>query len=320
MSQKSIAHLSQRERYLIEIKLKEKRSIKEISESLNRHRCTVYREIKRNAISRESYESFRAETEYGKRKFEKIKKLKTKRKLNKDEKLFNEIKKLLKNYSPLIISEKYLKGKINYVTIYNHLYYLASLGGKEYKLLYNKHKNRKKQGENRDKKLKIVGRVSIHQRPKKVERKERIGDYELDLICGSDSYLVSLTERKTRHSFLKKLETKQSEKVSDAVVELLKDYKVKTITTDNGLEFAKHEKIASELGCKVYFCDPYSSWQKGIVENFNKLVRKYLPKGTCFNTISNDKIKSIQDTINNYPRKILNFKSAFEVFQQNMSL
>ena len=319
MSHKSIKYLSQRERYLLEKKLKEGKKIKQISNELSRHPSTLYREIKKSGFNAKSYQSSLAEEKYGYRKFEKINKLTNNRLLSCNELLSNRVMDLLKKYSPLIISKRYLKGKVSYGTIYRQIYYLAQKGGKEYKWLYNKHKKRKKHSENIHIRSKIPNRVSIDQRPKIVNELSRIGDFELDLICSKEGYLVSVLERKTKLSFLGKVAKKESKLVSEKVIEMLLPYKkkIKTITTDNGTEFSNHEEIAKKLNCEIYFCDPYSSWQKGMVENFNKLVRKYLPKGLPLIDVTNDKIKEIVNTINNYPRKCLNFKSAYEVFQQN---
>ena len=325
MSQRNITYLSQRERYLIEIKLKLGKSIKVISEELNRHRSTIYREIKRNSPSPQSYESVNAENKYGERRFKKLSMQRGNRLLNKEKGLLDQIKELLRDNSPLVISKRFLKNKVSYGTIYNQIYYLSELGGKEYKLLYNKHRKRKKRGKNRGKRVNIPNRVSIHERPKIVQEQGRFGDFELDLICSQKGYFVSLIERKTKLFFLRKIAKKQSELVSETVIKMLLPYKekVKTITTDNGMEFYKHEKIAEALKCKIYFCDPYSSWQKGMVENVNKLVRKYLPKGRglAFNQLKEDTIKEIEDKINHYPRQVLNFKSAFEVLhRKNVAL
>jgi IS30 family transposase len=318
MSQESITCLSQRERYLIEIKLNAKEKIYQIARDLNRNPSTIYREIKRSGLTLNNYNSLQAENEYSKRRLKKKKKLKENRLFNKNPNLFKKILKDLKQkYSPIVIANTTLKNKVSYGTIYNHLYYLAKLGGKEYLYLYNKHRKRKKHTKHC--KTLIPNRVSIHERDEIVETKKRFGDFELDLIKLPKGYLISIVDRKTRRGLIEKVTSKKAEKVSHKVIKMLSKYKgkIKTITTDNGLEFAKHEKIAKQLNCKIYFCDPYCSSQKGAIENFNKMVRKYLSKEISYKQLTKLKLKQIIDSINNYPRAILNFKSANEVFNKS---
>ena len=181
MSQKGITYLDQKERNLIEDKLKAKENVKQIAKSLGRNKSTIYREIKRSGLTLDTYNSLQAENEYSKRKLKKKKKLKENRLFNKHPSLFKKVLKDLKQkFSPLVIAKKFLKNKVSYGTIYNHLYYLADSGGEEYCYLYNKHKKRKKH--RRNGKTLIPNRVSIHEREKIVEEKRRFGDFELDLI------------------------------------------------------------------------------------------------------------------------------------------
>ena len=317
MSHTIITRLSQRERFLIETALKKRKKIAVIAQELGRHRSTLYREISRNGFNHYNYNSLEAEDKSVERRFKKNQTLKSNnQKLLKNDKLFAKVFLLLRDYSPMVISKRLLKGKISHQSIYNTIYALSQRKIGLYKFLYSKHNKRKKQGCNSVKSLKIPNRISIHQRPKIVSQLKRKGDFELDLICLSKKYIVSLIERKTKLCFFELIDNKSSNTVAQCVIKLLtpiKD-KVKTITTDNGTEFYQHQSITQELGAKVYFCDPYSSWQKGMVENVNKMVRKYLPKGYSYSHITNDKIKAIQSKINLYPRKCLNFKSASETF------
>lgn len=323
-SRKGYKYLSQTDRIAIQAKLEEKKldskiTISTIAKGLNRSTSTIYNEITRSGFTQETYNSLIAENKYSERRVNKKNKLKGNRILNKEKSLLEKVINFLKKkYSPLNISKILLKEgiKISYNTIYNYAYYLASLGKIEFsKLLYNKHKKRKKQGNN-NKKGKIPNRISIHERPKEVDEKKRFGDFEADLVCGGKTYLLTVVDRVTRKGFVKKLFSKEAEETKNAIIKILKKIKskVKTITFDNGLEFAQHEEIAKELNCETYFCDPYCSSQKGAVENFNKMIRKFLPKGTNFKNIHYDKINSIVNTINNYPRKVLDFQSANDVF------
>ena len=141
----------------------------------------------------------------------------------------------------------------------------------------------------------------------------RFGDFEMDLIVDSFGHaILTLTERLTNMVFIEKLKDgKKAEGVVKAVRRLLLPYKDKvlTITADNGPEFAEHLKITQWLGAKVYFADPYSSWQKGAIKNANKLIRQVIPKSANFNDYTDKRIKGIQHKLNRRPRQKLNFST-----------
>ena len=156
----------------------------------------------------------------------------------------------------------------------------------------------------------IPDRTSIHDRPAEADGK-RFGDWEMDLIIGKGqkSAMLTLCERSKNYLLMAKLpHGKNPEKVADTAIRLLFPYRkhVLTITTDNGSEFACHKKIAKALGTTVYFADSYASWQKGAIENGNKLIRQYIPKGTDLRELSEDFIKEVQYKINRRPREKLN--------------
>ena len=146
----------------------------------------------------------------------------------------------------------------------------------------------------------------------------------MDTIVGKDGHgaIVTLTERSTNMLFMRKLNKgKNAKELARTVVHLLAPFKacVKSITTDNGTEFACHEMIAKSIGTKVYFADPYSSWQKGAIENVNGLIRQYIPKNTSFSNISHQQITKIMHKINTRPRKKLNFSTPRECFYEKIS-
>ena len=132
--------------------------------------------------------------------------------------------------------------------------------------------------------------------------------------------LVTLDDRKTKYTWIKKLVFKRSNLLSFAVNKMLNPIKkhIHTITADNGSEFAAYEKIENKLGIKFYFCDPYSSWQRGLNEHTNGLIRQYLPKKTDFTTVSYETIKMIQDRLNNRPRKVLNYITPREAYLESI--
>jgi IS30 family transposase len=164
----------------------------------------------------------------------------------------------------------------------------------------------------------IPNRRSIHSRPSVVSTRERFGDWEMDLIQGkNNTFILTMVERQTRYLDMIKLPNgKRSDGVVQAVKELLQPYKEKimTITTDNGVEFSNHEQISEILDITVYFTDPYSSWQKGTIENTNKLIRQYIPKKTDFNTLSDKYIQQIENKLNNRPRKVSGFDKPADIF------
>lgn len=158
----------------------------------------------------------------------------------------------------------------------------------------------------------IPDRVSIHDRPKEADGK-RFGDWEMDLVIGAEqkSAVLTIVERSLNMFMQTKLPSKRPEDVTKAVIRLLIPYKknVHTITTDNGSEFRNHKDICKALDCTVYFADPYCSGQKGAIENMNKILREYFPKGTDFRTVSQAQLDQIQYRINERPRKKLGFSS-----------
>lgn len=169
----------------------------------------------------------------------------------------------------------------------------------------------------------IKNRVSIHERPAEADGR-RFGDWEMDLIVDKDSNaILTLVERSTNFLLMEKLRHgKKAKPLAKVVWRLLLPYKgiaLKTITTDNGSEFAEHEWITKNLDVPVYFADSYCSWQKGTVENENKLVRQYIPKGTDISTVTDGKIRRIRMNINARPREKLNFNTPTECFFNNIS-
>lgn len=158
----------------------------------------------------------------------------------------------------------------------------------------------------------IPDRVSIHERPKEADG-TRFGDWEMDLVIGSDqkSAVLTIIERSKLFFLQKKLPSKRPEDVQKAIVQLLIPYKkhVLTITTDNGMEFRNHKAVCKALDRTVYFADPYCSGQKGAIENANKLLREFFPKGTDFRMVTQQQLNQAQYAINERPRKKLDFST-----------
>ena len=151
-----------------------------------------------------------------------------------------------------------------------------------------------------------------------VDQRQRIGDWEVDTIVGKGHHqaIVTLTERKSRLALLGKVDRRTAELVSEAMIELLHPLadRAHTLTSDNGKEFADHERIAQELGLDFFFAHPYAAWERGTNENMNGLVRQYIPKNRELTSVTNDELEVIMTKLNHRPRKCLDFLSPFEVF------
>ena len=153
-----------------------------------------------------------------------------------------------------------------------------------------------------------------------MEEKTRLGDWELDTIIGAgrQEAIVSMVERASKLTRLVKVQRKTAEDVSQALISSLEPMKVfvRTLTADNGKEFAYHQKVSRKLGSEFYFATPYHSWERGLNEHTNGLVRQYFPKKTRFEDITDEDIKRVELLLNNRPRKILNFETPIERFEK----
>ena len=211
--------------------------------------------------------------------------------------------------------------RISHETIYQYLLADKANGGTLYKHLRHFHKKRRKRYGSHDRRGRIPDRVSIDERPAIVDAKKRIGDWEIDTIIGKrhKGALLTIVERKSRFTLIKKLSRNQANLVTDATCGLLAPYqrKVFTITADNGKEFASHKKIAKRLQARVYFAHPYHSWERGLNENTNGLIRQYFPKTMSFDTITDNDVHFVMNRLNNRPRKSLGFKTPHEIFFKN---
>lgn len=235
--------------------------------------------------------------------------------------IWDWVKKLLKeDWSPEQISgwlklEQRLS--ISHETIYQYIYRDKCEGGDLYRHLRCQRKRKKRYGSHSTRGL-IPGRVSIDERPAVVDRKNRFGDWELDTVIGKrhQQAIVTITERKSKLALFAKVERKTSDLVKDAIIELLEPIKdwVKTLTADNGKEFSGHLELAEKLEADFYFAHPYASWERGLNENTNGLLRQYFPKKTDFKQINENEINKAMDKLNNRPRKTLGYKTPNEIF------
>ena len=316
-------HISNEQRYQISVLLKAGHKVSFIAEKLNLHRSTVYRELKRNSRQRGSYDPYFANqySDIRKERFSNTRKL--------NSRMISFIKEKLENqqWSPEQIKGYCDKNNIPMVSherIYQFIYADQSQGGDLYKHLrtgnnkymkrYRKHKNRQ---------IIIKNKVSIDHRPPIINNKERFGDWEIDTIVGKNhkGAIITVVERKSNFLLIRKLKNKNASEVAMQTIRMLAPYKdlVHSITSDNGTEFAKHEYIAKKLNAKFYFAHPYSSWERGLNEYSNKLIRQYIPKKSDFNDFSNMDIFQINNKLNSRPRKLLCFSNPSEILFNNFT-
>ena len=234
---------------------------------------------------------------------------------------WQQVEQLLgQQWSPEQISGRLKRERLPTVSperIYLYIYADKRRGGSLHSQLRSQKKQRKRyRGYIR--RGQIPNRTSIEQRPAIVASKGRFGDWEADTIIGGrhQGGILSLVERKSKLTRLHKLETKSAAEMKDASIALLRPLidRVHTITVDNGKEFCQHEQITAALQAPIYFAHPYASWERGLNENTNGLVRQYFPKKFAFARITNRNLQQVEDLLNNRPRKTLGYRTPNEVF------
>lgn len=202
---------------------------------------------------------------------------------------------------------------VSHETIYRHIWADKRAGGDLYTHLRRQGKRYDKRRNGKSTRGQIKNRVSIDDRPKDVENKSRIGDWEIDTVIGKghSGALVTIVERVTKFTLSSRVNSKSAEDVTKATIALLLPFKdvVHTITADNGKEFAYHEKISKALSADVFFAHPYSSWERGLNENTNGLLRQYFPKETDFKNVSQKEVDKAVKRLNSRPRSDLDFKT-----------
>lgn len=310
-------HLTREQRYHIEAYRKAGYSNAKIANEIGVHPCTIGRELKRNSSDiRHSYSAKSAQE---------ISSLRKSINSRAHRKLKNELEELVikyiqRDWSPEQVSA-ILRIKHNltlsFVRIYQYIEWDRQNGGVLHTHLrfYGK-KRRAKYG--KKSKVRIKERVSISQRPGIVEEKTRIGDFEIDTIIGEgrQGAITTIVDRASAFVKISTPTSKRAEDIENETIRLLSPYKntTHTITSDNGLEFANHKAIADTLACDFYFCHPYSSWERGLNEYTNGLIRQYFPKGSSFQNITAEKIQEVEDKLNHRPRKKLGWRTPYEVF------
>ncbi|MBN4081991.1 IS30 family transposase [Beggiatoa alba] len=310
---KHYTHLTQEERYQIYAYKKAGFSNGFIAQELGRHVSTLKREFSRNTGLR-GYRPQQAHCLAQNRHKAKpgIIKMTTPMVIR----ITND---LAQQWSPEQIQGRLLDDGLEAVcpgTIYHFIRKDKTKGGDLHKNL--RHKKYKQRTGSPDMRGQICNRVSIEERPAIVDQKVRIGDWEADTVIGKGhkGVLVTLSERVSKLNLIARVPSKHAEGVTEAIIAMLKPYKkeLHTITFDNGKEFSYHEKIAEALNVDIYFAHPYRSWERGLNENHNGLIRQYLPKGQPLDKVTKRQVVEIQTRLNQRPRKLLGFKTPEEVY------
>jgi IS30 family transposase len=295
--------------------LQKKKSQKEIADAVGKDKSVISRELKRNgnrngyhAHSAQMYADERKERFQEPRKWTECMKRKIIKELTEEQ------------WSPEQIRGKALRDGIAMVSverIYQLIRYDKKQGGTLYKHLRHRLKHRKRPAGG--KKVLIPDKVFIDQRPAIINNKERFGDWEIDTMVGANHQgaILTATERKTGFLLMKKLAGgKDAKALAKDLFAMLLPYKnaVLSITSDNGSEFFEHKKLAKLLDTEYYFAHPFSSWERGLNEYTNGLIRQYIPKKHYFTEFSDQEILNIQHKINRRPRKLLNFDNPKNIF------
>ncbi len=320
---KKYTQLTTKERYMIEYLKQEGHPQNYITEKLGRDKSTISRELRRNKNAVGAYNAKGAgELSRGRRKRERFR--------NFTDQAKTEIEdKLIIHWTPEQISS-HLKNNfrihISYELIYQYLVFDRDQGGGLYKLLPHRGEKYKKRNIKTARRVwkKAKTRKLIDTRPSAAIEKSEIGHWEGDMVesKGHHGGIGTFVDIKSKYLIIRKVNDKSSLEMKNAVVGAFENYPgiVKTLTLDNGTEFALHDQIENELNTKVYFAHPYSPWERGLNENTNGLIRRFFPKGTDFSKVTDIYLLHVQNLINDRPRKSLNYKTPKEVMYRDLLL
>ncbi|NRA13636.1 MAG: IS30 family transposase [Crocinitomicaceae bacterium] len=312
-----MSHLTYEQRYTIEKLLSCGKKQSEIARLLSVNASTISRELGRNSDNRNgSYRALLAQRKYESRLIKKPKKVKFTQPLR------QKVIALLKDdYSPEQIAGT-LKKKENICISHESIYQLIWTDKKQkgdlYTHLRRKGRKYRKRGSNKDSRGTIKGRVGIEQRPKEALERTCFGHLEVDTIVGKNhkGAIITLNDLSSGMLWMKKVPSRDAEIVKNKLADMLDQIRpyIKSITADNGKEFAKHQDIADEY-CDFFFANPYSPWERGANENLNGLIRQYIPKSSDILNIDEQYIRNVQEKINNRPRKRFEFENPIFMMQ-----
>ena len=318
---KRYQQISHEERFYIWQARREGSTQQHIAEALGRHPSTIGRELKRN-----TYAQCHMYTYHWARQI--VKQRKACANQYKHRKLTEEIapviQQLIRQYlSPEQVSgdlKKHHAISLSHETIYRFIYGDATRKAQLKPFLRQGGKHRRKRDGSGARASCIPNRVSITDRPPEVEKKARLGDWECDTVIGKNrkSVLVTVVDRASLYTVCSRVYSRSAQVVGQAIIQLLRPFKerVQTLTFDNGSEFVKHESIAQALEATTYFAHPYSSWERGINENTNGLLRQFFPKHTDFSKVSWQQVQKAVDSLNNRPRKTRGYRTPNQLFNK----
>lgn len=307
--------LAEVERYQIYSFLKAGYTQRQVARELGKHPSTISRECRRNK-GLKGYRPAQAQRLSEVRRREAHKHVKV------TEEVCDWIDSLIRQeLSPAQVAgyiERQRGVRLHHETIYQLVYRDQAQGGDLYTHLRVASKPYRKRYGSYDNRGRIANRVSIDERPPVVDRRNRLGDWEGDTVIGKGhrGALLTMVERKSLYTVIVRLTGKRSDLLADALIDRFTALNgpMKTITLDNGLEFADHERMSEALDARIYFAHPYSSWERGINENTNGLIRQYFPKHTDFTQVSDAEIQFVMDRLNNRPRETRGGKTPNEIF------
>ena len=315
----SYTQLTREQRYQIYALMKAEHNQSEIAAIIGCHKSTISRELWRNRGQKDYYPNQAHQLARRRQRYCHGPRIPVQ--------TWQQVELLLRQqWSPEQITGRLKRERrraVSHERIYLYIYADKRRGGSLHRHLRSQKKQRKRYG-GYIRRGQIPNRTSIEQRPQIVASKRRFGDWEADTIIGArhKGGILSVVERKSKLTRLRKLATKGAAEMKDNSIELLAPLAVKvhTITVDNGKEFCDHELIAAGLQARIYFAHPYASWERGLNENTNGLVRQYFPKKHDFARITNAEVQRVEDLLNNRPRKTLGYRTPNEVFFKERSV
>ncbi|MCL2820989.1 MAG: IS30 family transposase [Oscillospiraceae bacterium] len=334
-------HLTYTDRLIIESMIKSKRKPADIAKRIGVHRSTVYRELKKGIYNTVDYElreitAYSPEIAYTKYKSN-LKEKGQQIKLGNDYKLAEHIENKIINdkYSPeAVLGEIKVKGIIFDTTIcvstlYSYINKGVFLNITNADLMY---KGKRKRKYRKVRPNRVPRGTSIEKRPVEINNRAEFGHWEMDLIIGkknTKSAVLVMTERLTRTEIKRKIPDKTANSVIKEIDKLEANYQsdfnkiFKSITVDNGSEFNNSNGLEQSIRTsgnrtKIYYCHPYSSWERGSNENQNKMIRRHFPKGTNFDNVTDEEINKVEVWLNNYPRKIFGYKTSYDLLLEHL--
>lgn len=315
----SYHHLTLEEREKITCFQREGKSLRAIAMALKRSPSSITREIRRNQVANGFYIAEFAD-----------KKSKSRRSVDRPRVLHRHktaaakdyiLEKLKLSWTPDEISGRMRREKRPFYacpeTIYKLIYSREGRDLNLFKYLKRKQKTRYFRHSKRPVEPRVAPGASVHDRPKTIENRRHFGHFEGDLVHCQNGNITTLLERKTRKTFLRKNDSKHSDLIVSGIAKTLNALPPKmrqSMSIDQGKEFALYQRLESNLGMKIYFCDTHSPWQKGANENFNGRLRHFFPKKSDISDLTQEELDQIAEQMNNTPRKCLDYKTPNEAF------